>query len=66
MKVGSRARARMGGEEGRPRWSRISRIRNGVGEDGNKVEAAVAAGAVERIDVIDSAEQCGPFETGKS
>ena len=70
--------------------------RNGVGEDGNKLEAAVAAGAVERIDVIEfcehsadgpvgrlreqngetdgtevaaylvSAEQCGPFETGKS
>lgn len=40
--------------------------RHGVGEDGYEIETAVAAGAFQRIDVINPFEKRCPFKSGKS
>jgi hypothetical protein len=38
----------------------------GFGDDGNKLETAVAAWAFQGIDVVDSFEKSGPFEAGQT
>jgi len=37
----------------------------GLGENGDEIEAAIAARTCESINVVDSFEECGPLETGK-
>ena len=38
---------------------------NGLGEDGDELEAAVATRASEGVDVVDSFQKGGPFEVRK-